>query len=177
MAPLGCRSGTCCNTAFALWLWSYAPGSSRSLQDGLRASLLPLHGLTHLRVVFYSNMPRPDLSSDARGNEEYQRALRGPPFERADETAASLVRALPSLQYIFLTATGHVENYTAGSTVHDRQWHAAGAWRVAEPQTGGMKDKDKSPVLVGLHDDVAETIIRTEELVLSKADEVCVFSF
>ncbi len=56
------------------------------------------------------------------------------------------------------------------------RWHAAGAWRVAEPQTSGMKDKDGWPVLVGLHDDVAETIIRKEELVLnlSESDEVCV---
>ena len=40
-----------------------------------------------------------------------------------------------------------------------------------------MKD-GPPPTLVELHDEVAETVIRKEELVLSKADEVCsVFAF
>ena len=135
----------------------------------MRSSLQPLHRLAHLRVVFCSSVHNGGFSpaSDVRG-EEHLRALRGPAFERAEETAASLVRLLPSLRYFFLTATGHVVP-RSGSRVLVR-WHTARAWRVGEPVVDGTKEG--RPVLVELHDEVAETIIRKEELVLSKADEV-----
>ncbi|KAI1787979.1 hypothetical protein LXA43DRAFT_673278 [Ganoderma leucocontextum] len=136
------------------------------LVDKMRSSLQPLHNLTHLRVVFHSSTYHADFSPDTHG-EEYLRAVRGPAFELAEETVASLVCPLPSLEYIFLTTAGYLA-HNHGSQVYER-WHVARAWRVTEPPTDGMKDG--RPVLVGLHDEVAETIIRKEELVLSKEDE------
>ncbi|KAM5543599.1 hypothetical protein V8D89_002850 [Ganoderma adspersum] len=148
-----------------------ARGHWDDILDNMRPALQPLHGLTHLRVVFHSIKHQgPYLFLDVAGKDEYLRALGGPPFERSEETAGSLVRALPSWQYVFLTATGNLKLPMSMFSVHER-WHAAHAWRVAEPPTDGTKDKDGWPVLVELHEEVAETIIRKEELVLSKADE------
>ncbi|KAI1787986.1 hypothetical protein LXA43DRAFT_673367 [Ganoderma leucocontextum] len=104
------------------------------LVDKMRSSLQPLHNLTHLRVVFHCSIYHADFSPDAHG-EEYLRAVRGPAFELAEETVASLVCPLPSLEYIFLTTAGYLAHYH-GSQVYER-WHVARAWRVTERPTGG----------------------------------------
>ena len=144
------------------------------IQDRLRASLQHLRGLTHLRVVFHFILRgREAVSPETEYGEAYMRALRGPAFDHAEKTAASLVRALPSLEYVFLTAAGRIESggFARSTTVFAR-WHTERAWRV-EPPTDESKGKERSQVLVELHEEVAETIIRKEELILSKPDEVC----
>ena len=109
-----------------------------------------------------------------------------------EEAAAALVRALPSLQFVFLTVSGCVPDPEGG--FYPEPWCASQAWRVAKPHSeeanlgkgpsareldvrvglgdvGGEQERGSS-TLVALHGDVAETIIRVEELVLSRKDEV-----
>ncbi|KAM5543685.1 hypothetical protein V8D89_002936 [Ganoderma adspersum] len=83
-------------------------------------------------------------------SEEFVRATRGSVFDCAG-TAAQLARPLPSLRYVF---------------------HVAQAWRVAPLGSDSARLGEGEPALVELHEDVAETIIRNEKLVLSEADKV-----
>ena len=53
---------------------------------------------------------------------------------------------------------------------YDR-WNVTRAWRVAPHRVA----QDSDPVIVSLHDEVAETIMRREELVLSETDKVGLF--
>ena len=94
----------------------------------------PLRRLTHLRVVFYSSIHNPGFSpAGGAHGEEYLRALRGPAFELAKETAASLVRQLQSLHYVLLMAAGYL--VPNGRSKVCERWHAAraGALRSLRP--------------------------------------------
>ena len=93
-------------------------------------------------------------------------------------TASRLALPLPSLQYLFLTTSGYISE-RKGSSVSDplevnEQWRGGRAWRIADP-TGMESAHDGERVLVDLHEDVAGTIMRNEELVLSELDKVCAF--
>ncbi|PIL29925.1 hypothetical protein GSI_07835 [Ganoderma sinense ZZ0214-1] len=170
---------------FAQLLWDDLLGT-------LLSALQPLHNLTHLRVLIYCRLRKPQ-ARDAdwpRGNATYSEkfvdAVRGPAFDFTG-TAAALVRALPASKYVFLTTYGSfVERGEAARSwrAYER-WDASRAWRVAddsdEPGMGadGVQVQDGASIcagrLVELHSDVADTIIWKEELVLSETDECCLF--
>ena len=116
------------------------------------SSVRPLHRLTHLRVVVHFRIYGRD--------EDCGRAF---DFEGA---AAALVAPLPCLRYIFVATNGCVSDWDGDkqSWEERERWHLPHAWRVADPGTSGWG-------LVELHDEVAQTIIRKEELVLSEADQ------
>ncbi|KAI1782996.1 hypothetical protein LXA43DRAFT_1087216 [Ganoderma leucocontextum] len=168
-------------------MWGFQSGLSRfrdadavrpprwgDVLDATVTSLQPLHKLTHLRVVIQANVghynPDRSLADDheptvARAK-EYVCSFRGSAFD-FEATAASLVRPLASLQCIFLETHGCLANRdvsTEGFWKAYERWHVARAWRVGAPGPS-------EPTLVELHDEVAETIIRKEELVLSEGDE------
>ena len=81
--------------------------------------------------------------------------------------AASIIRLLPSLQYVFLTTSACFGNFDIR-----RQWRVARAWRVIPASDAVGEAQDGQPVLVNLTGEAAKTIIRKEELVLSEADGV-----
>ena len=158
-------------------------------QDAIVSAIRPLHKLTHLHVVVgvsvyvTENAPWPFAPW-----EEYAHTFRPSRFD-FEGVAATLARALPSLQYVFLTTGGFLSNWDepAYSDMEDpegargrwkpyERWFITHGWRVANPGsgTGGVQEGEHG--LVRLHDDVAETVIRNEELVVSKHDEVSVFS-
>ena len=67
-------------------------------------------------------------------------------------TAVELVHPLLSLRYLFLATSGSIAHWRGNDDPHT-WWEAEERWHVAE---------------------VAETIIRKEELLLAKTDEVSV---
>ncbi|KAM5543491.1 hypothetical protein V8D89_002742 [Ganoderma adspersum] len=135
--------------------------------DRMRSSLEPLQKLTHLRVIFHCNIYY--QSSQPIKKSDFTHAL-GNSKTDLEGVAASLVRLLPALQYVFLTTSAAFGN------IHKvmERWQVDRAWRVAEPPsdaTGEMHD-DRQRLLVDLADTVAATVIVEEELVLSTADEI-----
>ena len=141
------------------------------------AALRPLHNLTHLRIVISCKGymgPVPSGSSSS-----FVESVRESTFDFAG-TAAALVRARPSLQYVFLRTSGSLTKRERNlgvappwrATLWQERWDVSRAWRVdvAEHGPGGAR------ALVELHGDVAETIVRNEELVLSETDEATLFS-
>ena len=101
----------------------------------------------------------------------YAGASRGSTFDFAG-TAVELVRPLPSLQYVFVATSGSIAAWRGNDDPRaqweaEERWHVSRAWRVAEHACGAGQ-----PRLVELDNDVAETLIRTEELLLAKTDEV-----
>ena len=127
-------------------------------------SLEPLQNLTHLRVVAHCSLC--DDPSRTVAPYKLRDALRH--SKVLEGTAASVVRLLPSLQYVFITTS-----VWFGRFDRKRRWHAARAWRVipASDDASSQAQNGQS-VLVNLTGDAAERIIRKEELVLSEADEV-----
>ncbi|KAM5543689.1 hypothetical protein V8D89_002940 [Ganoderma adspersum] len=146
--------------------------------DRIPSAIRPLHRLTHLRVVIgvklyvYDHRSPPFAPMD-----EYAHSFRESRFDFAG-AANVLARALPRLRYIFLTTGGLLTNW-AGPEEGDRadeggrwrvyeRWYIGHGWRVATPDAEeGLGERG----LVELHEDVVETIIRKEELVLSERDE------
>ena len=107
--------------------------------------------------------------------EEYAHSLRGTRFD-FEGTAATLVRALPSLQNVFLTTGGFLSNWAeesgGGRWKPYERWYITHGWRVASSGTESVPDGERS--LVELHGDVTDTIFRREELILSSLDEVSI---
>ncbi|PIL30083.1 hypothetical protein GSI_07660 [Ganoderma sinense ZZ0214-1] len=125
-------------------------------------------------------------------SESFVDAVRGPAFD-FEGTAMAAALPSPALQYVFLTTRGALSFQR--SAVHER-WDVHRAWRVGDgagrPASGtcgsistdGMHayDTDVDPPsgrlqleLVELHSDVAATIAKNEELVLSDADQGLLF--
>ena len=101
----------------------------------------------------------------------YAGAFRGSMFD-FEGTAVELVPPLPSLRYVFVATSGSIAAWRGNDDPRaqweaEERWHVSRAWRVAEHACGAGQ-----PRLGELDDDVAETLIRTEELVLAKTDEV-----
>ena len=105
-------------------------------------------------------------------------------------SAATLVRVLPSLRYVFLRTSGSLTERDLAvappwraSAKHER-WDVSRAWRVprhayasggANPNHGaqvedGSAETNVDLSLVELHGDVADTIVRNEDLVLSETE-------
>ena len=140
-----------------------------------------LHKLTYLRIVVHSNIHH-DPSNPVAYSEEFVRATRPGTFDFAG-TAVLLARSLPPLRYLFLTTSGYLAERDDDSESGrfwklNERWWIDRAWRIAnpEPVPTGSEGAPAEPVLVDLDKDVAETIVRNEELVLSEVDGVCVFS-
>ena len=124
--------------------------------------LRSLHKLTHLRVVLQSEVLARSYRATLDSG-EFLDTFCGPTFDFAG-TAASLARAVPSLQYVFLTTRREDAIRTLG-------------WRVAEHARGATNIQDEGPVLVQLHEEVMGTIVRREELLLSDEEVSTVFIF
>nr|VWO99314.1 Uncharacterized protein [Ganoderma boninense] len=154
------------------------------------SALQPLCNVTHIRVVVHCKVyryPSP-WSRGTNTSEDFMDSIRGPALD-FDGAATALACALLSVQYVFLTTSGcflYHEPEERGPWRMYERWDASRAWRVLndEPGTGaaadGVQDRDGAPStgagrLVELHSDVADTIVRKEELVLSDADERLLF--
>ncbi|PIL30193.1 hypothetical protein GSI_07771 [Ganoderma sinense ZZ0214-1] len=142
------------------------------LLRALLSALRPLRNLTHLRVLICCELHRPGdpIWGKAAYSEKFVDAVRGPAFDFAG-TAAALVRAVPSLQYVFLTTCGRfIERVEGGEGA--RTWRSYDRWDVSRAWRVAVRDAKRPRRLVRLHSDVADTIIRNEELVLSETDKV-----
>ncbi|PIL30074.1 hypothetical protein GSI_07783 [Ganoderma sinense ZZ0214-1] len=145
----------------------------------LVTAIRPLHRLTHLRVVIGASVYVHKEASWPRAPwGEYAHSFRGSRFDFGG-TAATLARGLPSLQYVFITTGGFLTSWVVEEDDPEEEgrwklyerWYVGHGWRVAAPGTGASEETGEGPGLVELHEDVAETIIRREELVLSERDE------
>ncbi|KAI1789275.1 hypothetical protein LXA43DRAFT_893211 [Ganoderma leucocontextum] len=146
--------------------------------DMIVSALHPLHKLTHLRVVIGASVyVYKDASWPFAPWEEYAHSLRGSSLD-FEGTAAALAHPLPSLQHVLITTAGFLSNWDepdpdkGGRWKPYECWYISHGWRVAKRGTDGVPEGE--PSLVELHDEVSETIIRKEELVLSELDEVSV---
>ncbi|KAI1786466.1 hypothetical protein LXA43DRAFT_1099167 [Ganoderma leucocontextum] len=143
--------------------------------SNLISGLQPLHKLTHLRIIIGANIyVHKDAPSPFRPREgRYAHPFR-PSMSDFEETATALARILPSLQNLFLTTSGFLSSWAARSTDGGRDWqpyesYINHGWRIAALGTDGLPDGERS--VVELHEEVTNTIIRKEELVLSERDE------
>ena len=155
-------------------------------RDTLLPALEHLHSLTHLRLVFhceawwracdYYSEPGPHIAWSTL-QDPFLEDLR--PSSKFDFTsvASAIVAALPSLRYCFLTSSARVaEMRVIGMYSVVEQWRESRAWRIA-PQ-GEPRADDAAPdtlgkafELVELHSAVSETIMESEDLVLSAEEE------
>ena len=141
-------------------------------------ALQSLQKLTHLRVIVHATVYHGSSESWVIAHsQDFIDAIRGSEFDFA-RTAAELARPLPSLQFLAITTSGYVtridtEEDKSGSWKVSDRWNVTRAYRIAA-QRGVASDPVKSgePDLVELHEEVSETIMRKEELVLSRTDEV-----
>ncbi|KAM5533400.1 hypothetical protein V8D89_012950 [Ganoderma adspersum] len=140
------------------------------------SALQPLQKLTHLRVVIHATLCH-GASWAATHSQDFIDAIHGSAFD-FDGTVAAFARPLPSLQFIALDTSGYVsrldpEQNGMGSWKVSERWNVTQAYRVAA-QPGAESDavQGGEPVLVALHEEVAETVIRKEELGLSETDKL-----
>ena len=148
-------------------------------QASLCSTLQPLDHLTHLRVILHATVYG-DTSFSSPHVEKFVRGAREYAFD-FDGTAALFVRRLPSLQFLCVMTGGHStalgdHNHGRSTRNSHERWDFTNAWHFTE-RAGSTTDamQDSGPALVGLHEDVAETIIRKEKLVISQSDKVGVF--
>ncbi|PIL31123.1 hypothetical protein GSI_05819 [Ganoderma sinense ZZ0214-1] len=137
--------------------------------------------LTHLRIVFSSSVNY--SSRTLPPDEELFQAAWGVDLLPA---ASRLVRAVPSLQYIFLTAYGHtyvVPPKARCSAFQQRtldSWLSSGAWQVVHfkeaSHPGGLSDASGSSECIELSREAAKWVADQEELQLSREEEVGDFS-
>ncbi|KAM5544847.1 hypothetical protein V8D89_001745 [Ganoderma adspersum] len=171
-------------------------------QARLGSALTPLRNLAHLRVVVHSNAVENENAGDAVAFARTLRRCRPTSEPSSDEgagagagagedAAAVLVRALPSLQYVFLTVSGYLpdpEDMRAEGGFYPEEevwefrferWRASQAWRVTKlhpDANSNGKGSARELDVTRLHNDVAETIIQMEELVLSRKDEAWLYT-
>ena len=154
----------------------------------LLPALEHLHCLTHLRLIFHC---------EAYG--DYSRHMSDPAWRISQDpfvgdlrptsgfdftaVASAIVAALPSLRYCFLTSSawvGVLSTVTTYSLVE--RWRESRAWRIARvpPDHDRAESADTVDTVTGagtrrelveLHDDVAETIMEREDLVLSEEEK------
>ncbi|KAM5543690.1 hypothetical protein V8D89_002941 [Ganoderma adspersum] len=153
--------------------------------DKIIAAVQPLHRLAHLRVVIGATVYilHEHTPSELARLEEYAHSFRESTFD-FEGGAAALSGALPSLKNVFITTGGFLSNWVpwdnpdpeaVGSSScwkpYER-WYVSRGWRVAIPASGAGEVPEGETRLIELHDEVADTIIRKEELVLSEQDEI-----
>lgn len=151
---------------------SRAPSSL--LQDRLVSSIRPLHKLTHLRVVVGGDASTHSVYWDDDSvkpivacAQEYVSGFLEDEFDFGG-TAAALVSGLPCREYLFVETYGYLP---CEERTYYLYWRAVRGWRVEQRGT-----TEHEPVFVGLHEDVAETIIRQEELAINADDDDETFS-
>lgn len=153
--------------------------SRHSPQRLLVSALQPLQKLTHLRVVIGTSVYVHELAAPPPfapwEDSEYAHSFRPSRFD-SEGTATALARAVPSLRNVFLTVGGFL------STLGERgggsywkpyeRWYTHRGWRVGIP--GRVEAPEGERRVFELHEEVVDTIVRKEELVLSEEDEVSV---
>ncbi|KAM5541601.1 hypothetical protein V8D89_004791 [Ganoderma adspersum] len=175
-------------------------GTHPRWNDVWRDTLLPalghLHSLTHFRLVFHCEAwwrscdyyPEPGPHSTwSTSQDPFLEDLR--PSSKFDfsAVASTIVAALPSLRYCFLTSSAWVaEMPVIGIYSVVERWRESHAWRAAHvPSHGTRHSVDGAGAadtvdtqacgtrreLVELHEDVAETIMEREDLVLTTDEE------
>ena len=84
----------------------------------------------------------------------------------------SLVHSLPSLRYVFLTTREDDVSFDkdTDSLILEGNWNVSRGWRVGELAGGSERVQGRGPGLVELHEDVMETIIWKEGLILSDTE-------
>ncbi|KAM5543672.1 hypothetical protein V8D89_002923, partial [Ganoderma adspersum] len=150
--------------------------------DGIVYAIQSLCRLAHLPVVIgasmhifyehtYACLAFARLEAYARSSCESMFDFEG--------TAAALARARPSLDNVFLAIGGFLSRFRELPDLkggrwtwrpHCARWCISRGWPVAIPGAGGVLEGDTG--LVELHEEVADTIIRKGELVLSEQDEM-----
>ncbi|KAM5543683.1 hypothetical protein V8D89_002934 [Ganoderma adspersum] len=146
--------------------------------DTIIIAVWPLHKLTHLRIIIGASVYiHEHASSQFAPRGEYAHSFRRASFDFAGTTAA-LARALPYIQHIFLTTSGFLANWAESDDPDDvgfwrpyERWYVDRGWRVAKVSGAGagvLEEGGQS--LVELHDDVVESIMRKEELVIAEKE-------
>ena len=147
-----------------------------------------MHSLTHFRLVFHCETwwgHRDYEPHKAWSTEEDPLLEDLRPESKFDFPAvtSAIAAALPSLRYCFLTSSawvGVLSTVTTYSLVE--RWRESRAWRVARvpPDHDGAEGADTVDTvtcasirreLVELHDNVAETIMERQDLVLSEEEK------
>lgn len=150
---------------------------SRYRKGTIVAAVRPLHTLTHLWIVIgVSVYVFKEASWPFAPWEEYAHTFRPSSFD-FEGAADSLVRSLPSIRHVFLTISGFLSNWAETDDSEDpgfwqpsERWYVDRGWRISKSEAEGGQPGGQG--LVELHSDVAETIIRKEELVVTESDEV-----
>ena len=150
-------------------------------QAKIVSAFRPLQKLTHLRLVVQSDVYYPSYPAMMQ-SDEFTRTVHESSFD-FDGVSATLISSLRGLRYLFvetsgcltLTNTGSGSLSTVGSSQPQRRleyWRAARGWRVdvMKRAANGKQDGERAPV--ELNENVMETIIRNEELVLSDVELV-----
>ncbi|PIL28832.1 hypothetical protein GSI_08877 [Ganoderma sinense ZZ0214-1] len=153
-------------------------------RDGLLPAIAALHALTHFRLIFHLEagegaVPVSPIAEDALVEDLRPTSRSRGRFNFA-AAASVMADALPSLRYCFMTNSARVSKMEDFSIRLVEEWCESRAWRVgcvplgSNDGDGGTTTVDTRGAgreLVELHDDVAETIIRREDLVLSTEEK------
>ncbi|TBU27942.1 hypothetical protein BD311DRAFT_356777 [Dichomitus squalens] len=149
------------------------------LMERLLQTVLPLHHLTHLRIVIQADIRHPfsGLYGRLPCSEDFVQALRDPAL-RLEKAALSLAGVLTSARYVFLTTRGFLadrersdDEWVYTWRVSER-WLISRAWRVAGPWAHNARESQSESSLVELDEAFAEMIMEQEELFLSLQDEI-----
>ena len=127
-----------------------------------------LHSLTHLRLVFHCEALS-HADSDFILKDALLAGLRPASFDFA-AVASAIVDEIPSLQYCFLTVGAWIGKGCPHLLVE--RWCESRAWRIALREDAEDPGGTGRRELVELHKDVAETIIREEDLGVSMDEAV-----
>ncbi|KAM5536410.1 hypothetical protein V8D89_009846 [Ganoderma adspersum] len=134
-----------------------AHGRLHDVFDHTISALQPLRRITHLRLVAESEVCHFMYWTTAH-SERFVCAVRRSAFEFT-LVREPLLPFLPSLRYLIVATEGRLSNY---------------GWRVAHEEAGPVDDDQETqrqPGLVELANAVVETIVWTEELFVSEAEE------
>lgn len=128
--------------------------------------------LKHLRVVLQSDVC--DRAYTTMINwDEFLKTVHGDTFDFSG-TSESLARSLLSLRYVFLATRGEYPSVedTGSSSLQHGSWDVSHGWCVAGLGRGTCQIPLEDGGLVELREDVMDTVVRREELVLSDNEEV-----
>ena len=122
-----------------------------------------LHSLTHLRLVFHCEALS-HADSDFILKDALLADLRPASFDFPG-VASAIVDEIPSLRYCFLTVGAWIGKGCPHLLVE--RWCESRAWRIVHRGDAEDQGSTGRRELMELHKDVAETIIREEDLGVS----------
>ena len=143
-------------------------------QAKIVSAFRPLQKLTHLCLVIQSSVYYPSYPAMMQ-SDEFACTVHESSFD-FDGASDALTSSLPSLRYLFVETSGRLTltNTGSGSSSQPQRrleyWRATRGWRVTKHPANGVQDMGLASV--ELNDNVMETIIRNEELVLSDLEHV-----